>query len=361
MTRPRVEQICLDDTPWYHIVNRCVRRAFLCGVDSVTKQSYEHRRAWIEQRIMQLASVFAIDVASYAIMSNHYHLVLRVNVQKAESWSNLEVLQNWTKLFSGSLILQKYLEAPDQASESVIVAVNELADLYRKRLYDISWMMRVLNESIARMANREDGVKGCFWEGRFKSQALLDEKAVLSVMAYVDLNPIRASMASDLVSSDYTSIKRRVERRERFNEPLLAVPENGVNKSAFTADSAGEVQSVALFLERLNGLPMASLMAMDGTGLQADQVPFDREDYIEFVTYLGRAVHPRKQGFIESVAPRIMARFGLTPAFVKAACTGGLSNKFGKVIGAVESLAAFNAKNKQCYAKGATFSREIFT
>ena len=56
--------------------------------------------------------------------------------------------------------------------------------------------MRVLNETVSRQANKEDDVTGHFWESRFKSQALLDEKAVLSAMAYVDLNPIRAAMAS---------------------------------------------------------------------------------------------------------------------------------------------------------------------
>jgi hypothetical protein len=100
MTKARREQVSLSDTPWYHIVNRCVRRAYLCGVDQVSGRDYEHRRLWIEQRVLQLASVFSIDVAAYAVMSNHYHLVVRVNTEAAKAWSDDAVLQRWAQLFS---------------------------------------------------------------------------------------------------------------------------------------------------------------------------------------------------------------------------------------------------------------------
>jgi hypothetical protein len=76
MTQARASLVSIEDTPWYHCVNRCVRRAFLCGEDPISGSNYEHRRGWIADRIKQLASVYAIDIAGYAVMSNHYHVVM---------------------------------------------------------------------------------------------------------------------------------------------------------------------------------------------------------------------------------------------------------------------------------------------
>ena len=64
MIDPSEIQVC-------HAVSRCVRRAFLCGDDPVSGESYEHRRQWIRDRLEFLASVFGIDCLTYAIMSNH--------------------------------------------------------------------------------------------------------------------------------------------------------------------------------------------------------------------------------------------------------------------------------------------------
>jgi REP element-mobilizing transposase RayT len=92
MPRPRTEQISVVDTPFYHVISRCVRRTFLCGEDRVTGRSYEHRRAWVEGRIRLLTSVFAVDVAAYAVMSNHYHLVVKLSPDDVGLWSPDEVL-----------------------------------------------------------------------------------------------------------------------------------------------------------------------------------------------------------------------------------------------------------------------------
>jgi len=192
MTRPRSTLVSLSDTPWYHVVSRCVRRAFLCGEDAHTGRNFDHRRGWIEARTRQLASVFAIDVAAYAVMSNHYHIVLRVDRQRAEGWGDDEVLERWTQLFTGPLLVRRYLDENLRAGmdEAELAKVHELAGVYRERLYDLSWFVRILNEGIARQANAEEGVKGRFWEGRFKSQALLDEQALLAAMAKLTPAPL---------------------------------------------------------------------------------------------------------------------------------------------------------------------------
>jgi hypothetical protein len=95
MTKARSQQVCLEATPYYHCLSRCVRKAFLCGVDFITKQSYEYRRGWLEETIIRQADVFAIVVAAYAVMSNHYHVVLHINKNKADSWSLDEVIERW--------------------------------------------------------------------------------------------------------------------------------------------------------------------------------------------------------------------------------------------------------------------------
>ena len=210
VTYPRSHLVDSSSPGFYHIVSRCVRRSWLCGMDSETGQSYEHRRGWIERRLESLANLFAIEIYAYAVMSNHYHLVLHVDPQESKFWSDAEVAQRWIDInpprISG--------EIDQRARQSEIAKV--LADpiklgLYRQRLGSLSWYMRFLNHPIACRANLEDGCKGHFWESRFKSHALLDEAAVIACMAYVDLNPVRAKIARKLSECDYTSIKRRLK------------------------------------------------------------------------------------------------------------------------------------------------------
>jgi REP element-mobilizing transposase RayT len=337
-------------------------------VDSVSGQNYEHRREWIETFMMKLASVFAVDIAAFAVMSNHYHLVIRVDQERAQNWSDEEVLERWTQLFTGPVYLQRYLADPQAASDSLKQQVSELTQVYRQRLYDLSWYMRVLNESIARMANKEDGVKGHFWEGRFKSQALLDEQAILSVMAYVDLNPVRANMSEDLAHSDYTSIQRRLQSKVCDSDTPCQLPPPNPNATDLnTLQSLPAYEQLAEgaqeFLTRLMMLPNAQLMGFDPSEHSLKPRPviaFDEADYFEFVDYLGRAVHPKKKGHIAATQPKLMDQLNLTDALVDTICQGKLLKNFGSAIGNPIDLNQHRQTHHQAFHKGDQTARVVF-
>ncbi|MEJ6473200.1 transposase, partial [Pseudoalteromonas piscicida] len=151
MATARKKLISLTDTKYYHCISRCVRRAFLCGEDALTGKSFEHRRGWIEEKLLALGAVFCIDVCGYAVMSNHSHLVLHVDDDAAKRLSDKAVVIRWHELFKGNAVTQKFANG-EPLSESEHVILAEQVAKYRERLADISWFMRVLNEDIARRA-----------------------------------------------------------------------------------------------------------------------------------------------------------------------------------------------------------------
>ena len=218
MSKPRSQQISLLDTQYYHICSRTVRKAFLCGVDKDTDTSYEHRRVWIEKRLFKLAKIFAIDICAHAVMHNHLHIVLHVDTEQVKNWTTGDVLERWHQLFKGTHLTQQY-QKQQTLNKFELAMVESTAEIYKQRLMDISWFMRSLNEPIARQANKEDKCTGHFWEGRFTSQALLDESAILACMAYVDLNPVRADIATTPEQSDFTSIQRRIKAAIKGQQP----------------------------------------------------------------------------------------------------------------------------------------------
>ena len=95
MTRARNQQIDTAATPYYHCISRCVRRAFLCGEDSLTGKSFEHRKEWVVERLGELGEVFAIDICAFAVMSSHHHTVLRIDEEKAAGLDDAAVMERW--------------------------------------------------------------------------------------------------------------------------------------------------------------------------------------------------------------------------------------------------------------------------
>jgi len=277
MPKARKTLISLQDTSYYHCISRCVRKAYLCGEDKSTGQSFEHRRGWVEDKMLSLTKAYAIDICAYAVMSNHTHLVLHVNLDKANNWSIKQVLERWHSLHKGTQFTEKYLREEVMA-EFELASVYESCERFRERLSDISWFMRELNESIARMANKEDKCTGRFWEGRFKSQALLDETALVTCMAYVDLNPVRARLDKTPETSKHTSIKTRIEvAKVKQTQPKTLFPFIGYERED-----------------------------------QPEGLPFKLTDYLELIDLTGLVIRADKAGCLDiSLAP-ILQRINLT-------------------------------------------------
>jgi REP element-mobilizing transposase RayT len=329
MTRARTELISIDATSYYHCISRCVRRAFLCGEDSLTGQNYEHRKAWVVERLAELDAVFTIDIAAYSVMSNHYHLVLRVDKRQAEDLSITEVAQRWQQLFSLPLLVSRYLQGATTTQAECVAAEKVLA-LWRTRLSDISWFMRCLNEHLARRANEEDNCTGRFWEGRFTSQALLDEAAVLTCMSYVDLNPVRAKMADTPEQSDFTSIQQRI--KESLGQPQIS---------------------------KNSPLLMPLVNARDDT--HANAIGFTTHDYLQLVDWAGKAVREDKRGAIASDLPPILSRLGLDPNGLVNHLRGHKGKHHSLVMGHVEKIRDTAQQLGQSFIKGMREARLLYS
>ena len=180
--------------------------------------------------------------------------------------------------------------------------------------------MRCINEPVARAANDEDNCTGRFWEGRFKCQALADERAVLAAMTYVDLNPIRAGMTLRLDHSDHTSIQLRV---------------------LSCRDDEAKAQH--------RSKPIIGL---------APALSLKQGKYIELVKWTGQQVRPDKKGAIPKIVPAALSKTGCTAkhwsTHFKAVGSG-----YWRMIGTTEQLMEKAEAIGQRWLKGIGISRQI--
>ncbi len=220
MTYPRAHLVD-PNGGYYHVCTRCVRRAWLCGTDD-NGHNYDHRRQWLEDRILELSEIFAVDLCGYAVLSNHYHAVLNMVPSRVNHWTDAQVVDRWIELSPHKKSHPKAAALAEIRRATMLENKVRILEL-RARLGSLSWFMRYLNESIARRANKEDDCKGRFWESRFQSQRLLDENAILGAMVYGDLNPVRAGIIDDIAKAEHTSLAKR---RKESNPTELVKPIN---------------------------------------------------------------------------------------------------------------------------------------
>ena len=314
MTQPRRQLVDATQAQFFHLINRCVRRSWLCGYDSYSKKEFDHRKAWLKTRILELGDIFATGIYAFAVMSNHVHVVLHMHPGSANAWSSDEVARRWVRLYPAS--------TPELCKQKVATIVEnpELICTYRIRLADVSWLMKCLSEPIARRANAEDKVTGRFWEGRFKSQLLLSERSILAAMTYVDLNPVRADIATSVGTSDNTGVQMR-HKQIRQNEAVAS-------------------QVLA---------PLAGVKS-------ANVTPMTEAEYIDLVDFTGREWHLGKRGIIAADEPPALRKLGLDKDHWTMKVKG-FGSAYWRVVGGLEELLEKAKELKQRTLFGIGFAR----
>jgi REP element-mobilizing transposase RayT len=329
MTYARKTLISLQDTPYYHVVARCVRRAWLWGTDEYAGRDYSHRKAWVLERLQLQSAVFAIDICAYAVMSNHYHLVVYVDRVRSKAWSLQEVVARWTQLYSAPPLVTRWERG--EAGQAEREQAEKIIEGWRSRLSDISWYMKSLNEHLARRANAEDGCTGRFWEGRFRSQALLDEAGLLTAMTYVDLNPIRAGIAATPEGSEYTSIYQRIQA-------LAVAPRMDVTER----EPSPTLRSFGTSTERVQTLPCTL------------------SEYLELIDWTGRIVRSDKRGFIDNREPPILQRLNIDRAAWERVMQRD-GNVFGRALGKLDHLRLHARTLGQSWIRGLRHAERMYS
>jgi hypothetical protein len=328
MSRPLRSEVFLPgEVTVVHVVQQCVRNMHLIGLDETTGEDYSYRQEWIRQRLEKLASVFAVDVLSYAILSNHFHVVLRSRPDIVTAWSDKEAALRWMQLFQGKRS-QEQLESPTTSDVQSLANDSERLAVVRSRLSDLSWFMKSIAEPISRRANSEEKMTGPFWEGGFKAQRLLDEVGTLVCCMHVDLNLIRISQAKSIRESKFTSAFDRWKASQGVKIESAAVSMRSISQkeAAATRDKVKETAGPKVlqdaWLAPLPINPGKRGPVVSKTGYRASDKGFlnmTLENYLELLEFTSlhgrvdkRAVSPSRRGskFSPSIA-EILSTLGI--------------------------------------------------
>ena len=301
---------------WTHVISRCVRKAYLCGGRD---GRWEYRRQWVEDRLRDLTAVFAVEVAAYAVMSNHVHAVVRMSPEVAGGWTAQEVVARWLVVFGKNAERLVVNGARDPMTQMFAEDAAWVAER-RARLANLSWFMRAFKEPLARRANLEDHCSGRFWEGRYTSVPLLDQAALVACMAYVDLNPVRARMATTPEASACTSVQQRAQARQRHrvaNGARESVARGAVSAARATRSlQAAGLTAANTFAVKASpeaGLfiaPMARCRHL-AEGVPTASWKLSVDEYLTLVDLTGRVIRQGKRGAIDPRLPALLSRLDL--------------------------------------------------
>jgi len=372
--RPRKNVIREDVVGVYHVGSRCVRRAWLCGIDPLTGVDYSHRRHWICERMEELARIFAVDACVYAILSNHYHLLVRNRPDLTAQWSDEEVVRRWWQLYPERRNDDGTPAEPTELEiRSIAADVKRTAEL-RTRLSSISWFMKELNQSIASRANAEDGVGGHFFQERFGCRSLLDERAILVCSLYIDLNEIRAMLATNpedsVNTSAYRRILARIKRREREQASRECQPVGDYQEGDpdYWLCPVSE-QDCSTLLGRPGVNSVEASQGCDLSSIHSASVPkqwrhgfltVTIDQYLDLLDGIGRQIVTGKRGAIDSRLAPILDRLGLRPSTL-VEIIENFDRWFHGAVGSAPQLMQEAARTGRSWIQGLKYSRTVFT
>ncbi|WP_286177385.1 hypothetical protein [Stieleria mannarensis] len=302
-------------------MSRTVRGCWLLGDDAVSGKNFDYRKDWIENQLRHFAAFFGIDLPSFAILSNHFHLVLRSRPDVVDTWDDTEVARRWLMICPERTDAKGDPMAPSQAELDGIRNVPHRVAEIRLRLSNISWWMRLLNQRIAQRANNEDEVEGHFFQGRFKAVPLVDEEAILACSVYVDLNLIRACVAETLEMSDHTSAQRRIESVRASKQTSEEQSCNSLDQESIdtpTPTTSPQTRRPDAFLSPVNlneAIATAGPHPSESGERCSDKgfVAISEEAYLQLLDWTARQLASEKPGKTPSDLPPILKRLGLSP------------------------------------------------
>jgi REP element-mobilizing transposase RayT len=324
MATARSQTVFPEETQILHIWCRVVRKSFLCGFDRLLNRDYDHRKEWVREKIKFSAEIYAIDVITFAILDNHYHLVVRTRPDVVAAMTNEEVVRSILRL-GGEYWFNSDGSDRKKTRKEINRRLNDKQWLLkaRVRLSNISKMMQTINQSIARRANKEDGVLGRFFEARFGHEVLVDMPDVLACAMYIDLNPVRANKANTPEDSEYTGAYERVSDLRMF-----IAEQNGSYRMGVTHSSDAIHQWERLGEGNSGWLsPLSIDERKDPVGPDRTE-PIDLEtmmrrrasnkgvfsmtlmEYLELLDFTGRRYRADKRGMIDESVPSVLERLG---------------------------------------------------
>ncbi len=298
-----------EEVRHYHLMSRCARKLML--TDDPKRKDF--MLAWLKA----LDGSYAVEVGRFALMGNHFHAVVRVNLALAEAWSPMEVVARWVKLHPPRDGRHRPLTGDDLDQWTANLArMPEQVEALRTKLASVSQFMKDFKQRVAEVFNKEDQASGVFWQGRFQSVPLASDSSLLAGMVYVDLNPHAAKLCEKPEEDPHTSLhesvksreKERLERAKRKERPSVSQAVRPLSYAQLEAqvkqNSPATIEVVPDAERHAWMLPVGGSDAGVGMGQAKRKSLFPQlrlEDYLRLVDFVARQLRQGKAKLNEAV------------------------------------------------------------